>query len=105
MRVILIFWFGLITNSGFAVEPIDVNAASAAQLASVLIGIGPSKAQKIIAFRENYGPIQTPEELLAIKGIGRKTLEKNRPRIITTLIDPTTAPKPNQVLDDTAANH
>ncbi len=77
----LVCWVG----SASAADRVDLNQASAAEIASVLSGIGLKRAEQIIAYRERFGPIQTPEELLAIKGIGVKTLEKNRSRMITVL--------------------
>lgn len=40
-----------------------------------LSGIGPSKAQAIIQYREDHGLFQNAEDLLNISGIGEKTLE------------------------------
>src|SRR5699024_4350862 len=40
-----------------------------------LNGIGTSKAQAIIQYREENGPFQTEEDLLEVSGIGEKTLE------------------------------
>lgn len=88
-----------------AAQPVDLNQASATEIASALNGIGVKKAEQIIAYRERFGPIQTPEELLAIKGIGPKTLEKNRDRMITGLIRPETGIKAALPLDGGAPNH
>lgn len=41
-----------------------------------LSGIGPSKAQAIIQYREEHGLFNSVEDLLNISGIGEKTLEK-----------------------------
>lgn len=49
---------------------IDLNSASAAELES-LPGVGPSKAQAIIAHRE-VAPFKTADELVEVKGIGEK---------------------------------
>ena len=57
---------------GALAEPVDLNAASAQEIAESLHGIGLSKAQKIIEYKSRFGPIDTPEELLAIRGIGEK---------------------------------
>ena len=70
-RIIL----SLIPISALA-EPVDLNAVSAQEIAETLDGIGRSKAQKIIEYRIRFGPIDTPEELLAIKGIGEKNAGK-----------------------------
>ena len=67
-------------------EPVDLNTASAQEIAKSLNGIGLSKAKKIIEYRNRFGPIDTPEELLAIKGIGEKTLEKNRSKMLQSKI-------------------
>lgn len=40
-----------------------------------LTGIGPSKAQAIVDYREEHGPFSSKEDLLNISGIGEKTLE------------------------------
>ncbi|HBD03779.1 MAG TPA: competence protein ComEA, partial [Psychrobacter sp.] len=46
-----------------------------------LNGIGSSKAQAIILYREMFGEFKTVDELAKVKGIGAKTLEKNRRRL------------------------
>lgn len=63
-------------------ETVNINRADAATLAAMLNGIGMSKAQAIIAFREEYGDFQTVDELLLVQGIGEFTLENNRERIV-----------------------
>ncbi len=61
------------------VPRLDVNAADAGELAAALPGIGAVKAAAIVAHREAHGPFESPEALLAVKGIGPKTLERLRP--------------------------
>ena len=56
---------------------ININTADASQLANILMGIGQSKAEAIIRYRENYGPFVNIDELKAVKGIGTATIEKN----------------------------
>ena len=58
---------------GALAEPVDLNAASAREIAKSLHGIRLSKAQKIIEYRIRFGPIDTPKELLAIKRIREKS--------------------------------
>ena len=58
--------------------PIDVNAATAAQL-DELPGIGPSLAAAIIAYRAEHGPFATLDALEQVPGIGPSKLSRLRP--------------------------
>ena len=55
---------------------VNINTADAETIAAGLHGIGPVKAKAIIEYREENGPFKSVEELLNVKGIGPKTLEK-----------------------------
>ena len=59
---------------------ININRATEAELVS-LDGIGSNKAQAIILYREMFGGFKTVDELTKVKGIGAKTIEKNRRRL------------------------
>ena len=71
----------LFAGAALAVDKVDVNTADAATLDRVLVNIGPSKAEAIVAHRDANGPYQSLEQLAQVKGIGLKTVEKNRDRI------------------------
>lgn len=58
-------------------QPININTATAEELQQVP-GIGPVTAEKIIHMRRAYGRFKRVDDLLSIKGIGRKRLEKMR---------------------------
>lgn len=60
---------------------IDINRADAAGLMGIT-GIGARTAAAILDYRRSHGPFRAPEDLLNVKGIGRKKLEKIVPRII-----------------------
>ena len=60
-------------------ETIDLNEASADELAQ-LPGIGPSKAEAIVSFRDRR-PFRRPEDILRVRGIGRSTFRSLRDRI------------------------
>lgn len=60
-----------------AAEPVNINAADAQTLAT-LKGIGEKRAEAIIEYRSKHGPFVSIEDLVKVKGIGVKTLEKNR---------------------------
>lgn len=59
---------------------ININTASSSELQS-LTGIGEVKARAIIEYREQNGGFSSVDELINVKGIGEKTLEKIRDRI------------------------
>jgi comEA protein len=67
-------------TSGGGYRRLDVNAATAQEL-MLLPGIGPKKAESILAWRKANGPFATVEGLLEVKGIGTVTLERLRPFI------------------------
>lgn len=58
--------------------PVDVNTASAETISEELKGVGLSKAQAIVAYREKHGPFRNADELALVKGIGERTVEMNR---------------------------
>lgn len=68
-------------QSAVAEDKVNVNTASADALSELLNGVGPKKAEAIVAYREANGPFKVVDDLLNVKGIGPATLEKNRDRI------------------------
>ncbi|BBM04199.1 ComEA family DNA-binding protein [Microbulbifer sp. GL-2] len=60
---------------------VNVNSASATELAEKLDGVGEARAQLIVEYREKHGPFTSLDQLLSVKGIGTATLEKNREKI------------------------
>ncbi len=80
-KLLIGFVFCLI--SGFAVsEPVNINKASAAEIAKALNGVGMSKAEAIIKDREANGPFKSADDLARVKGIGTATLSKNKDLIL-----------------------
>lgn len=67
-----------------AVERVNINTADAAALDRVLVGVGPAKAEAIIAHRRAHGAFRSADQLVDVKGIGLSTIENNRERIIVT---------------------
>ena len=61
-------------------DPIDLNRATARELVQ-LPGVGEVIAKRIVDFREEHGPFKRVEDLMKIKGIGEKSLERIRPYI------------------------
>jgi len=60
------------------VATVNINTADAATLANSLKGVGTSRAEEIVRYREAYGPFKSVDELTDVKGIGKSTLEGNR---------------------------
>jgi competence ComEA-like helix-hairpin-helix protein len=56
-------------------HPLDLNVANVKELEQVP-GIGPKTAQAIIDFRHKSGRFHRVEDLLAIKGISQRKLDK-----------------------------
>lgn len=54
---------------------VNINTADATALEAVN-GIGPKKAEAIIAYRQQNGRFASIEDLTKVKGIGEKRLEK-----------------------------
>ena len=66
----------------FAGTPVNINKADAATIAKSLDGIGQSKADAIVAWRDANGPFKSADDLTQIKGIGKSTLGRNRASIL-----------------------
>jgi len=62
-------------------HPVDINSASSTQL-QLVPGIGPATAEKILAMRKSYGSFKSVDDLLSVRGIGPKRLEKMRKYLV-----------------------
>jgi len=77
-RILLLITMLLVSFSTFAV---NINTASADELVKALKGIGKSKADAIIIYREEHGAFKSLQDLTKVKGIGAATIDKNRENI------------------------
>ncbi len=73
-------WSAQPTNSApLATQPklqkININTASVDEL-GLLPGIGPVRAEAIVAYRANQGEFGSAEDILNVAGIGEKTVAK-----------------------------
>lgn len=73
--------FCLLTMSAWAGTMVDINTASAEEIAAGLNGVGLSKAEEIVRYREANGAFKHVDELVNVKGIGLRTVDKNRDMI------------------------
>ena len=72
----------LVVSSIAAATPVNINTASAEQIAQALNGIGLSKAQAIVDYREAYGLFSQADEIVFVRGIGDSTYQKNKDDIL-----------------------
>ena len=59
-------------------QAVNINTADVQNLADELNGVGIKKAQAIVAWRDANGRFETQNDLTNVKGIGAKTVEKNK---------------------------
>src|SRR6267378_4477932 len=64
-------------------KPVDLNTATSEELQQVP-GIGPATAEKILQMRKSYGAFKSVDDLLSIRGIGKKRLEKMRKYLVVS---------------------
>lgn len=67
-------------SSSEVVGLVNVNDANPAAL-TTLPGVGEVTAAKIVAYRAEHGPFKSVDELVQVKGIGQKVMEKIRPLV------------------------
>jgi competence protein ComEA len=60
---------------------VNINTAGEEEL-KTLPGVGPKTAEAILAYRQEHGPFQRPEDLMEIRGIGEKKLARMRDRVV-----------------------
>ena len=72
----------LLFASSVVAAPVNINKASAGEIASALKGVGESKAQAIVDFRKKNGKFKTPIDITKVKGIGASTFEQNKKDIL-----------------------
>jgi len=79
----------MLTATVLAAEPVNINTASAEEISQNLKGIGLSKAQAIVEYREANGSFLHVDELVNVKGIGIRTVDQNRDFILLGNTKPT----------------
>ncbi len=72
---------GFIGASPLLAAPLDINAANAGAIAKTMIGIGPKKAEAIVAYREQHGPFTSIDDLAKVPGLNVKLVDDNRSMI------------------------
>ncbi len=81
MKKWFIIWLMVFVSPLYA-APVDINVASAKEISKALNGVGKVRAQAIVEYREKNGAFKTVEDILNVKGINQRILEKNRQDIL-----------------------
>ncbi len=71
----------VVDSSANQTGKLNINTADELALQDHMVGIGAAKAKAIVQYREENGPFSSVDDLLEVKGIGVKTLEKSRDRL------------------------
>jgi competence ComEA-like helix-hairpin-helix protein len=91
----LLFCTGAFAKKKPPAKPVNINSATAEELQQVP-GIGPATAEKILQMRKSYGAFKSVDDLLAIRGLGAKRLEKMRKYLTVGKPAPTKPAAPTQ---------
>ncbi len=62
-------------------QSVNINEADAKTIATNVNGIGMNRAKAIVAYRDKFGPFDSVNDLVKVKGVGKKTVQKNKDRL------------------------
>lgn len=62
-------------------DKININTATAEEITQ-LKGIGQAYAERVIKYRDENGPFKNPEDIIKVPGIGQKSFDRNKNRIV-----------------------
>lgn len=82
-RFAAILFFSLFSAIAWAWS-VDINTANANELAAGINGVGEKRAIAIVQYREKHGPFKSVDDLVKVKGVGPKLLEKNRDNLVAS---------------------
>lgn len=75
-----------------SVDKININTASKKSLEAIK-GIGPTLASRIVQYREEHGPFERVEDIVSVRGVSKKLLEKIASQITTVSLKTLKIPK------------
>ena len=86
---------------------VNINTADAGAL-SLLPGVGPSTAGRIVEFRTENGEFESAADLMLVRGIGERTFERMRSYVTiegdTTLTEKVRVPRDQTGSDDSSGS-
>ena len=86
-KLITLITTSMLAIAAWAAGPVNINSASAEEISESLKGIGLSKAELIVKYRETHGAFTHVDELVNVKGVGLRTVDKTRGMILLTDAD------------------
>ena len=93
--------------AGAAEGVVNINTADAAAL-SLLPGVGPSTAGKIVEFRTENGKFESDADLMLVRGIGERSFERMRAYVTiegdTTLTEKVRVPREQTGSDESSGS-
>ncbi len=102
---VVVLMLGLVAAlpAGAAEGVVNINTADAAAL-SLLPGVGPSTAGRIVEFRTDNAKFESPADLMLVRGIGERSFERMRPYVTiegdTTLTEKVRVPRERNGADE-----
>ncbi len=72
----------ILLSSTLNAAPVNINSASAQDIAESLSGVGINKAQAIVDYRKQNGEFKNAADIMQVKGIGNSTFDKNKADIL-----------------------
>lgn len=75
-KIAAVLCLSIVASWALAAGTVNINTADAEAL-EALNGVGPAKAQAIVEHRNQHGPFESVEGLMAVKGVGDKVLHDN----------------------------
>lgn len=82
LSLVALFIFSTLAFAG----PVNINTANAQEISKNLKGVGLKKAEQVVLYRKKHGNFKTIESLAKVKGIGFKTVEKNRANLSIVMV-------------------
>jgi len=82
-RTVAVFGTSLLfATQLLASTAVNINTASAEEIAVALDGIGGAKAQAIVDYRDSNGDFKLPADIMKVSGIGEATFAKIKPYVL-----------------------